>query len=79
MHCLQYLQCSLTYIYEAGVVALAKVVQNAGFIEIGQTSHVFDLLKLGRIHLLGCIQVHLNFLIWSVKRGMFKLNGKCII
>ena len=59
-----------TYIDEAGVVALAKVVQDAGFIEVGQASHVFDLLKFGWVHLLGCIQVHLDFLILKLKKGM---------
>lgn len=58
---------SRTYVDETGVVSLAKVVKHAGFIEVGETGHVFCLLELGRIYLLGNADVTL-FLLWSGRR-----------
>ena len=46
---------------------MAKVVKHAGFIEVGETGHVFCLLELGRIYLLGDADVTL-FLLWSGRR-----------
>ena len=51
-----------THVDEAGVVSLPEVVQHAGLVEVRETSHGLDLLKLGRIHLLGVADVHLYFL-----------------
>ena len=51
-----------TYVDEAGVVSLAKVVEDTGLIQIRQTCHVLNLLKLWRIHLLRGVQVHLHLL-----------------
>ena len=51
-----------TYVDEVGVVTLPEVVEHASFIEVRETSHVFNLLKLGWVHLLSVADVHLNLL-----------------
>lgn len=51
-----------TYVDQARVVTLSEVVQNTSFIEVGQTSHILDLLEFWRIHLLCVIDVNLNLL-----------------
>ena len=58
-----------THVDEAGVVSLPEVVQHAGLVEVRETSHVLDLLKLGRIHLLGVADVHLYLLRRRRRRG----------
>lgn len=51
-----------TYVDQARVVTLSEVVQNTSFIEVGQTSHILDLLEFWWIHLLCVIDVDLNLL-----------------
>ena len=58
-----------THVDEAGVVSLPEVVQHAGLVEVCETSHVLNLLKLGRIHLLGVADVHLYLLRRRRRRG----------
>ena len=52
----------MAYVDEARVVSLAKVLQYAGFVEVGQSCHVFNLVKLRRVHLLSGVQIDFNFL-----------------
>ena len=52
----------MTYIDETGIITLTKVMENRCLVEVGESSHVFNLLKLWRIHLLGDIEGNLDIL-----------------
>ena len=69
---------SQTYIDETGVVSLAKVVKHTGFVEVGETGHVFRLLELGRVDLLCDADVTL-FLLWPGKRKKVDTSEKVYI
>ena len=48
---------SETYVDQPGVVALFEIVQNAGFVQVSQASHVLCLLELRGVHLLGLARI----------------------
>jgi len=55
----------IAYVDKSGAISSSQVVQHGSFVEVRQVCHVFDLLKLRRIHLLDLILLH-HFLLHSV-------------
>lgn len=39
-----------TYVEEVHIITLPQVVQHCGLVEVSQFTHIFDTVKLGRVH-----------------------------
>lgn len=51
-----------TYVYEVGLVPQVKVVDDAGFVQMGELGHVVRPVEFGRIDLVGLLDVNFSFL-----------------
>lgn len=67
-------QIRTTYVDQGRCITGSQVVQNAGFVQVRQASHVLTLLKLRWVHLLGVILVYLHFL-KKKQRELLKSNA----
>ena len=56
------IHAALTYVDEHAHVSCAQVVQDGGFVEVGQVGHVLVHEELGRVHLLNVVLLHLTVL-----------------
>lgn len=57
----------LAYVDHSHVVSGSQVMQNRGLVQIGHVGHVFNLLKLGWIHLLDIILLYCTILLRQFK------------